>query len=236
MHPFPGPGRAGGAPSFPTPSSTWLMDEGTGETAADSDGSIDCTKAFLVNNKPTWVAAGLDFDGNDNLGCDVNYRIDTTTTAFSICAAYKPDGTTATGQIIANGTTGYGLYNGFTDNVAEAMVRTTTTTNELRFNATNTVSAGTWYHFCAALSAAPTAANSELYFNGSLASENTTNNSLTSSPSYSSNLTIGTLGFDGTIGIVRFWSGTKLDATQAAAVCNADKTIMAGRSVTITCP
>ena len=58
--------RGGGAPAPVTRGieGLWLMDEGTGVTAADSGGGgNDMTLGISNLYKPTWVATGLDFAG-----------------------------------------------------------------------------------------------------------------------------------------------------------------------------
>jgi len=222
-----------------------LLNEGTGQTVADSSGSFDCTlgaDSGSSTNDPAWVAEGLSFDGGDFVRCGAIYAINTTTTPFSLSVVFN---STNLNRFIIAYSSGAGVGWAATQNANDILFRiiTTASTNELGIRTTNTISTSTWYHLTISVPANPTAATTKIYLNGVAVSQDTDTDTLSSSPDYAANtFNLGGAGtggngpFIGTQGLARFFSGVALDATQVAALCNADKVIMAARSVTITCP
>jgi hypothetical protein len=241
-------GSGGGAPgpSFPTPTHTYLLDEGSGSTVNDSetagnDGTFPGSSA-----DPTWAGGGLTFASGDYVPLGSLFSLAIETAANTVCTTYSLPDTGANRSAIGE-YDGDGWWLGGTVNSshkAEFFARTSGTGNGLRVQFGGSPATSTWYHVCVALPANPTCATAGVFVNGADASsgQNCPQDNLSSDPAYSGNQArFGTQSTVGTangqvVGVTRIWKGTQLNSTQIAAVCNADKTVMAGRSITLQCP
>lgn len=249
---IPGPGGVpiGGAPAFPTPSSTWLLDEGTGATAADSVGSFDCT----LFGGAAFTSEGLASDGATGSGtnCGEIYPIDTTTTAFSMCAVFKVTASASVdqhlmGRMPSTIASGYSMDAGApSNNAMGANVKKSNAPDDRLIFATASSSLviDTWYHLCGTFPANPSFATSETYVNGVLSkAASASSDTLVGPPIYDSANEFGLTSADGlnrrmtgVIGLAAIWATTELTVDEVIAHCNDAKTIMAARSVTLTCP
>ncbi len=228
--------------SFPAATSKWLMDEGTGTTAGDSNASNDCT---LSASAPTWTTPGLDFSGTDQfLDCQAIFSIDHGTTSYSFSLIAKSDTFTGVPTLLAKAER-FGPFRGYSlrvrGNSPLEIEYEVHDTNTLRVeNTTDPVAITQWHSYILTYDGSQTAAGATLYIDGvsvTLATlvDTLTNDGITPADFFigcTDNSGSGALCWNGEIGTARFWSGTELNSAQAAAVCSDDESIMSGRSVT----
>ncbi|MDH3727979.1 MAG: LamG domain-containing protein [Myxococcales bacterium] len=208
-------------------------------TEEDDCGSIDLT---LINS-PAYVSAGVDFEESESDSMDggANYRGAFTSTDFTFSATINVE--SAAVGVIMGTQLNSGTFRGWNFNVqADGSIRfnarETGGTDELSLEATTTnLSTATWYNIVIAGSSSPTASNVEIYVNGVLEAESAIADTLSSDADCATcDFEIGSISdgthFDGINAYSRVWWGTKLNATQAAAVCSSDAALLTARSET----
>lgn len=244
------PAGGAGAPAFPAATSEWLMDEGSGQTAADNIGANDLQlglTAGVDTEDPAWVAAGLDFTGLTNPTTDLldggalfNFNWLTDPVSFSFAARADGLATIPTLFSKANRNSPFTGYTFRLRSSGGTRIEFTAfgTSNQISIHWTGSpVLLTQWHSYVLTYDGSGDAAGVKLYIDGLLETPSVQVDTLTIAAQSAIDFRVGatelSLGWDGAIGVGRVWDGTELTAGQASAVRDADVIIMAGRSVTM---
>lgn len=221
----PHPAAGGGA--YPTPTSEWLYDEGSGSTAFDSQGAVDLS--FV--STPAWVATGLDLDvaSNEYLAGGDNFNINWSTTDFSGCFLvtvedYDDCCMTLAGRTDLGSATSSGWFVRLQAESARLIVGPTWNDASRLEVASTGMTAGSAHLWCWAAGAGGTAASVDLYRDGTAVKTTVADALADDGTASDSDFYVGGDGsydwtMDGIIHRSALWVGSKLTQADIDAIC-----------------
>lgn len=215
--------------SYPTPTSEYLYDEGSGATLGDSIALNDCSTG---DPSPVWETYGFYTEFNA-VSCGVTaHQVDLSTEEFSFCFLGRVD--TGIAGTFFTRTEGAGDFSAVRVELSATGVLKFTGRGSGNYTLTAdaAVDEDQWHLYCVATAAAPSASNTKLYIDGvSVAA--------TSAGTYAGDSTIA--GQDLTLPSARVdairsavWT-TQLSDAQVAAYCTAAAATAAARGETYSC-